>query len=59
MDEEDTQLRSDLQVLVGPNKDIGPLYREWHELMQEDSDRAKEHMLRELSRRERNRRLTQ
>jgi hypothetical protein len=52
MDEEDAQFRADLQVLVGPKGDIGPLYRIWHELMQDDSDRAKEHMLLELSRRE-------
>ena len=54
LDEEDAVLRGYLQMLVGPDAAIGPLYRKWHELQREEHDRTMVHMLRELSRRERN-----
>jgi hypothetical protein len=54
LDEEDAVLRGYLHMLVGPNGDIGPLYRKWYDLEREEHDRTMIHMLRELSRRERN-----
>ena len=53
LDEEDAVLRGYLQMLLGPDADIGPLYRKWYDLEQEEHDRTMIHMLRELSRRER------
>jgi hypothetical protein len=55
VDEEDAQLRAKLQAIVGPNRSINRLYRIFRDLMRDESDLAKEYMLRELSRRERER----
>lgn len=55
MDACDVFLRAGLQRDAGPDGDIRPLYRQWYRSEMEEHDRMIEHMLTELSRRERNR----